>query len=210
MEFKIIGLLFASILVVSAEVDIARAAPQDDPPRIGEIKIYGNTVTRDQVILDALNVFTGQVLRMNDIRAAEKGLKELGIFRANGCRVEIENPERTEPFKNILVRVEETNTTRVRLMPTFSANGGLAIGLVLEERNFDLFQLPRNMEDLNEGRVLRGAGKTLRVELLQFGLSSGLPVIDLSLGMRNDWRALISNWCSKMMSAPSKNGQSTK
>jgi hypothetical protein len=154
---------------------LSQPAARATPRKIGQIFIIGNEVTKQGVILEALGLFPGQVLRAADLRSAEKNLQRLGIFKidpAKGIRptVVVLNEEGEGEFKDILVSVEETSTWGVRVMPSLSLQGELGISVVFEERNFDPLRFPTSMDDLAGGLAFRGAYQTFRLELLRFPL----------------------------------------
>lgn len=79
-------------------------------------------------------------------------------------------PDRSEPFKNrsyadIVTQVEEGPTGRLMFGVGATSYGGLSGNLILHERNFDLFNVPRSWSDVTSGRAFRGAGQEFRLEL---------------------------------------------
>jgi hypothetical protein len=61
---------FASLVLVLSVLGQAAAKPP--APRVGQIFVSGNTITKQDVILKAVNLFPGQVLNPADLRQAEK------------------------------------------------------------------------------------------------------------------------------------------
>jgi len=173
-RFVSLALVFAATIFSSkAPGQLAAREPQR---KCGQIFITGNIFTRQNVILSAISLYPGQTLRLSDLRRAEKKLERLGIFKIDpvkGIRptVTVLEDDGKNPYKDILVSIEETPTWSVRLMPGFHSRGGLAISVVFEERNFDPFRWPTSRDDLVEGGAFRGAGLLFRLELLQIPLS---------------------------------------
>jgi outer membrane protein assembly factor BamA len=152
----------------------AARAPQR---KRGTIYIVGNDVTRQDVILKQLppGLASGKPLRSADLRAAERNLIKLDIFEKNkdtGVQpmVEILKRAADEEYADLLIRVQDKPTWRIRRMTGVSSNGELVASLVFEERNFDPFRFPISRDDLIEGRAFRGGGFTLRLELVRIPL----------------------------------------
>jgi len=150
-------------------VNVHIAIDEREPVRVGEIKVVGNTVTRENVIRREVNLFPGQILSFPDLIEAERQLSRLGIFDedpSTGTKptVELERPEVDEPFKNILVTVKEKPTGSFMIGAGVTSDAGVTGSIVLNERNFDITRLPRSWDDVLEGRAFRGAGQEFRME----------------------------------------------
>jgi outer membrane protein assembly factor BamA len=181
--------LFVGLSLVCLATVCSTTAPGAPParaaaPRIGPIFILGNEITRQDVILDAVGLYPGQLLRAADLWAAEKNLERLGLFvvdRARGVRPTVVVLQGGDEFRDVLVSVQEKHTTSLRLRPGINARGEPAISLVLVERNFDPAYFPPSLDDLLSGRSFRGAGQTLRLELIQMPLLPfGMPSMSLT------------------------------
>src|SRR5690348_7391170 len=78
LAFFVLGPLFLACL--KAEMVHGQDVVEDRPTSyVGEIIIVGNTVTQDCVILKALGLYPGQVLRYPELRIAERDLSRLNI-----------------------------------------------------------------------------------------------------------------------------------
>ena len=175
MKRLAVGLALAFSAAVCSGQDPEQPAATAPPPRIGQIFIVGNEFTRQDVILDAVNVYPGQVLNKADLRAAEKNLERLNIFKPGGVEIKaIDDPANPESeYKDVLITIEETPTARWRLMTGVTSGGEPVVSVVWEERNFDPFRWPTSVEDLKGGGAFRGGGKLLRLELLQVPVLPG-------------------------------------
>jgi outer membrane protein insertion porin family len=134
---------------------------------VGEVIIVGNTVTQDRVIRRMLGFYPGQVLRYPELRVAERDLARLNIFEMNpelGIRPTVQALDSPGPFKDVLVKVQETRTGSLMLGAGINSDNGVVGSIVLNERNFDLFRFPTSFADFFEGRAFRGAGQELRIE----------------------------------------------
>jgi outer membrane protein assembly complex protein YaeT len=142
----------------------------DDHPiaYAAEMIIVGNNITQDRVIRrQLLNVPPGQVLRYPELKIAEAQLARLNIFEMNpelGIRPTVTPIESDGPFKDILVKVQETRTGSLMLGAGVNSDNGFVGSIVLNERNFDLFRFPTSFADFFDGRAFRGAGQELRIE----------------------------------------------
>ncbi|MBI2805149.1 MAG: BamA/TamA family outer membrane protein [Planctomycetes bacterium] len=137
---------------------------------VGQVIIVGNTVTQERVIRRMLEgIQPGQVLRYPELRAAERDLARLSIFEMKpelGIRPTVQALDTPGPFKDILVKVQETRTGSFMLGAGLNSSSGLVGNIVLNERNFDLFRYPTSLADLWEGRAFRGAGQEFRIEAM--------------------------------------------
>ena len=143
---------------------------QERPPvHVSEIKIVGNTVTRDNVILRQVPLEPGQLLSYPDMRVAEANLARLQIFKADpasGVRptVSVIDPDGEGEFKDILVNVEEQPTGSLIFGVGVNSDAGLTGTIALTERNFDITRWPTSFDDLLSGHAFRGAGQEFRAE----------------------------------------------
>lgn len=131
----------------------------------GEVKLVGNTVTRDDVIRNQLRFMPGQMLDFNKIRESEKNLARLGIFNmANGGpRIFLEDPDVPSAYKNVIVQVEEDRTGSLNLGAAVGSDAGVNLQLSLTERNFDILRIPTSWDDFSAGRAFRGGGQQFSI-----------------------------------------------
>ena len=131
----------------------------------GEVKLVGNTVTRDDVIRNQLRFAPGQMLDFNKIRESEKNLARLGIFNmANGGpRIYLEDSETPSPYKNVIVQVEEDRTGSLNVGAAVGSDAGVNAQISLTERNFDIFRIPTSWEDFTTGRAFRGGDQQFSI-----------------------------------------------
>ncbi len=135
--------------------------------RVGTIRIEGNTITKDRVIQNQLDFYPGQILQYPKLEEARVRLARLGIFDTNNPPsvervVDPNDPD--NPFKDVVVRVNETRTGQFMIGGGVNSNAGVSGSVVINESNFDLFRLPTSWDDFLNGRAFRGAGQELRLE----------------------------------------------
>lgn len=130
----------------------------------GEIKLVGNTVTRDDVIRKELKFYPGQILDSTRIRESERNLARLGIFKMDGStggpRIFMEDTEVPSPYKNVIVQVEEDRTGSLNVGAAVGSDAGINGQIALNERNFDIFRIPTSWDDFTSGRAFRGGGQS--------------------------------------------------
>jgi outer membrane protein insertion porin family len=139
--------------------------------RVADIKIAGNEVTKDNVILRQIPIYPGQTLTYPDLRLAEKNLARLNIFEMNpatGIRptVSVIDPDSDTLYKDLLVQVQETPTGSLMFGVGVNSDAGLTGSIALNERNFDICRWPTSFDDLLSGHAFRGAGQEFRIEAL--------------------------------------------
>jgi outer membrane protein assembly complex protein YaeT len=135
------------------------------PDRVGRIIIDGNTVTRDRVILNQLDLRPGQILQYPKVLEAQMRLNRLGIFDPEEPpTVEVLQNEFDSPLKDIRVKVRETRTGQFMVGGSFNTDAGVTGNITINERNFDICRWPTSLDDFRQGRAFRGAGQELRIE----------------------------------------------
>jgi outer membrane protein assembly complex protein YaeT len=161
------------VTLVPNEPGVVRVQYQVDerpPLTVGRVIIIGNKVTRDEVIRRAIGIYPGQVLRLPELRLAERNLARLGIFEMDpekGARPSVVPIDTDDPtVKDILVTVQETHTGTFQIGAGFNTDNGLVGTAVLNERNFDITRIPTSWEDFLEGKAFRGANQELRLEAM--------------------------------------------
>ena len=151
------------------EVAVHYEVQERPPTKVGEVRVIGNDVTRDNVIRRQVPLYSGQTLTYPDLRLAEKNLAKLGIFETKaetGVRptVSVIDPESDTEFKDILVQVQEQPTGSLIFGVGVNSDAGLTGSIVLNERNFDITRWPTSFDDLLSGHAFRGAGQEFRIE----------------------------------------------
>jgi outer membrane protein assembly factor BamA len=159
----------------------AAAPPTAKKPlvRIAQIFVMGNERTRQDVILRQVPLYPGQVLSYPDLRAAERNLRRLNLFESSPdgsvrpTITVVDNPTDPEdPFKDVLISVQEANTGSLMFGVGVNSSGGPTGSILIEERNFDPLRWPTSLDDLLSGNAFRGAGMTFRLELLPADLTA--------------------------------------
>jgi outer membrane protein assembly complex protein YaeT len=153
--------------VVTVNFEIEETAPK----RVGQIIIVGNERTKMNVIVRQIPLYPGQLLSFPELRVAERNLARLNIFETSPDGAvrpmvkAIDNDRFPDsPVKDILVTVQEANTGSLLFGIGVNSDSGLTGSIVLNERNFDIFNVPTSLEDFLNGSAWRGAGQEFRAE----------------------------------------------
>ncbi|MGB2937963.1 MAG: outer membrane protein assembly factor BamA [Phycisphaerae bacterium] len=145
-------------------VDVTFQVEEGRQVRIGEIRIEGNLLTQDKVVRRELRFFPDEPVNTKLIDRARRRLEGSGLFRPGSVRVAAvptENPE----VRNVLVRVEETETANLILGAGISSNSGVVGNISFIQRNFDLADRPESWDEFWRGEAFRGAGQLFRISL---------------------------------------------
>ena len=124
------------------------------PALVGQIFVVGNTTTRQNVILREVPLYPGQPLSFPALREAERNLARIGIFESTADvhpTVTVIDDGTDSPYKDILVNVQETLTGSLMFGVGFNSNAGATGSIVLNERNFDLFNFPTSFDQFVSG-----------------------------------------------------------
>jgi len=129
--------------------------------RFGRIAIRGNRNTQDKVIRRELRFYPEEFYNTVETKKAEQRLVETRLFKEASITPQGELPG----FRDALVDVSEDQTTSIIFGFGVTSNSGLTGSIMLEQRNFDLFDWPRSGTEFFKGRAFRGAGQTLRMQI---------------------------------------------
>jgi len=146
-------------------IDLTFTIQEGEQFRIGRIIVRGNQRTQDKVVRRELGLGF-QPTQLYDAVAAERGqnrLRESRLFEMEGVSI---TPVGEAPgVRDALVQVEETDTTNLLFGVGVTSNSGVIGNVSIENRNFDLFDWPRNWTEFFKGRSFRGAGQVLRLQV---------------------------------------------
>ncbi|MCB9849735.1 MAG: outer membrane protein assembly factor [Phycisphaerales bacterium] len=128
---------------------------------VGRIVIRGNSRTQDKVIRRELSVYPGEVFDMPAARESETRLQQTRLF--GGASVSPVGDE--EGVRDVLVTIDEGKKAGDFIFGFgVTSNSGLVGSIVLDLRNFDLFDTPRTFAEFIKLRSFYGAGQRLRIE----------------------------------------------
>lgn len=141
-------------------VNLTVSIREGEQYRIGRIVIRGNRHTRDKVVRRELRFFPEQLYDTSATKSAENRLVETRLFSEATITPQGDLPG----VRDALVDVTEGQTANILFGVGVTTNNGLVGSISYEQRNFDLFDWPRDSSQLFKGRAFRGAGQTLRMQ----------------------------------------------
>ena len=140
-------------------LDIVFEVSEGPKVTIGEIKITGNKVTRQKVLLRELKFEPGDTADSREIEDARKRLMQTQLFTVADISL---LPTRDKTIEDVLVAVKEGNTAQLVFGAGVSSNAGLIGNVSLRQKNFDITRWPRGW---NDPGAFRGAGQQFRIVL---------------------------------------------
>jgi outer membrane protein insertion porin family len=139
-------------------IDLVYSIHEGKPFRVGQIRVNGNTKTKDNVILRDMRFAPGELFDAAELRDAAERLRTKPYFE----HVNI-TPIGDDPvYRDILVEVIETRTAQISLMGGINSNGGLGGGITYVQRNFDVANVPEHWSDIFTDKAFTGGGQTFR------------------------------------------------
>ena len=123
--------------------------------KIGLIHIFGNSSTKNNVILRESLLVPGETFDSRKLKATQQRLEAVGYFKSVNVYA-VRTPDDTslgDTYRDVYIEVEETSTGNVSLFMGFSSVDDVFGGLDLTERNFNIANL---------GKALRGDISSLR------------------------------------------------
>jgi outer membrane protein insertion porin family len=145
-------------------VDVVVKVDEGSAVRIGEIRVEGNRLTEDKVVRRDLGVFPEEPVNTKLVDKARRRLEGTGLFRPGSVQITT-IPTKDPDVADLLVRVEEAETTNLILGAGISSNSGVVGNLSFVQRNFDLTAWPKSAQDFWRGEAFRGAGQLFQIVL---------------------------------------------
>jgi outer membrane protein insertion porin family len=143
------------------EVVVTLKVDEEGQFHLGWIEVNGNFHTKEKVVRRELRFYPEDIYDVTKTRAAEKRLKDTGLF--SEAKIE---PAGTEPsVRDAIVNLTENEkTTNFIAGVGASSDNGLVGNIELSNTNFDITDRPRTWEEFFRGRAFRGAGQTMRIQ----------------------------------------------
>jgi outer membrane protein insertion porin family len=166
-EYGTIGYIYSEVAmpytfdVEDGYVNLKIQVREESQYRLGRIDIRGNRLTKDKVVRRELRFYPEELYNNQATKKAERRLTETGLFSEATITPQGETPG----VRDALVDVAEANTTNLLFGVGVTSNSGLVGSITLEQKNFDLFDWPRDSKEFFKGRSFKGAGQTLRLTL---------------------------------------------
>lgn len=168
----------------AATVDVVLRVTEGNLTRVGDILIQNNQQTLDNVIRRELDLYTGDPLNLTKLNRGRARIRGLQYWvqgdPRGGVSVEEGAPSRAgletfrrayvtfrdageEDVKDIVIRVEEGETSRLRFAAGVGSNSGLIGDITYTKNNFDPFDWPESFSELD--KAFTGGGQTLVLSL---------------------------------------------
>ncbi len=116
--------------------NVVHQISEGDLKYVREIRITGNTVTRDDVIRSRLHLDPGDRFDGSALRRTQQDLERTGYF--DDVRFSLEPLEDDPRYENLLIDVEEAQTGEFTFGVGFSPDDGIGGHTNLRFRNFDI------------------------------------------------------------------------
>jgi len=130
--------------------------------RLGQIRLIGNEITRDKVILRELTLAPGDWVDIREVERSIARLRALGYFEPGvGIQGPIWKETGNKNVKDLVLRFREGHTGHLRVAVGVGSDSGLSGLLSVTKENFDIADLPRSFESIFTGGAFSGGGQTL-------------------------------------------------
>lgn len=150
---------------------------------VGRVDFVGNTKTMDKVARRQMPLFPGEVFNLKKMRRGIERLQNSQYFEEVLYRIEdSDDPQ----LKNLVVELKEGSTGSIRFGGGYSSNFGFLGLLELQQRNFDISDLPKSLQDVIDGTAFAGAGQNLRIQI-QPGQNRSRYSVDFKEPYFLDW-----------------------
>lgn len=113
---------------------------EDELKFIKEVRITGNTITRDEVVRRNIDLKPGERFDGSLYERTQRRLEGAGYFAAT--RLTLSDVEENDRFTNLLVDVEEGKTGDFNFGGAFNTDEGIGGFAELRLRNFDIMDFP--------------------------------------------------------------------
>ncbi|MFW6133116.1 MAG: outer membrane protein assembly factor BamA [Planctomycetota bacterium] len=160
-------------------VDVVFTVRESGQYSVGDIRIRGNDITRENVIRRNLTFFPHQRLDSTALDHSRARLADTQLFEDVEIRTVGDMPE----TRDVVVEVAEGRTAHFMIGGAVSSDQGLIGTISLVERNFDLFHGPRSFTEMFKPEAWKGGGQTLRIsaepgtELMRFHVEWREPML---------------------------------
>lgn len=164
-----LGYIYAGVRAIRVfsdtpgQVIVTLDVREEDQFRVGKVVVRGNATTEDKVVRRTLNLYPPDDLwNLSEAKDAERRLVETRIF--SSARV---TPVGDAPgVRDVMMDVTEAEKLGDLLFGVgVTSNSGLIGSIVLDLKNFDIFDAPRSWSEFFKFKSFTGAGQRLRIEV---------------------------------------------
>ena len=124
----------------TGEIDIHYRITENESVKVEQIKIRGNTTTKDKVIRRELNIYPGETFNMVSVNLSKRRLEGTGLFEK--VETEDEQIEELPSKRNLVIGVTEGRPGNIMLGFGYGSIMSLYAQIGYTQGNFDLFNPP--------------------------------------------------------------------
>lgn len=152
-------------------VDMRLVVTEGERFRTGMVYIQGNDLTQQKVVRREVTIKPDRWLDGTAVEDTERRLRNSQLFNTNPAagptpKVTIQPADPATPgVRDVLIEVEETNTGSLGFGVAVGSDAGVTGAITLNQRNFDLADLPDSFDEFVRGRSFRGAGQEFRLSI---------------------------------------------
>jgi outer membrane protein assembly complex protein YaeT len=129
---------------------------------VGRVVVRGNERTRDKVVRRAVELFPDDLYNLTKAKEGEENLRATQIFQSASVVPVGDQPG----VRDVLVTIDESQKAGNFIFGFgVTSNSGLVGSIMLDIKNFDLFDTPRSFSEFVKLRSFYGGGQRLRIEL---------------------------------------------
>ncbi len=162
-------------------VDLALDINEGQFVMVGMVRILGNFLTKDKIIRRETELRPNRPLDGTEISHTKERLRTTRLFgRPIGVTVQSADPM-DNLYRDVLIEIKEQNTGSVNFGIAVGSDSGVFGEISVDQRNFDIADMPESFEELIRGRAFRGAGQRFQMvfrpgdEIFQYSVSVTEP-----------------------------------
>ena len=126
--------------------------------KVGLVRIKGNLLTKDEVIRGSIRLKPGRRFDGAEPERAKTRLLQTRLF--NDVKVTPQPEDPNNPgYRDLLVEVKEMQTGSMNFGIVAGSDDGVMGTISLNQRNFDIADLPESWSEFWQGKAFRGAGQ---------------------------------------------------
>ena len=131
------------------------------PFRIDRIRVRGNEKIQDKVFLREMRVVPGQLYNSGEIQDAADRIRGTRLV----SNVTITPIGDAPDSRDLLIEVNESQTAFFLVGAGLTSNAGILGNISYEQRNFDISNVPSDLNELFSRKAFTGAGQYFRILL---------------------------------------------
>lgn len=162
---------------------------ENTPTKVGKVDVIGNGSTQNKVVLRELDgMMPGRLFDRTRFEATKERLASTPYFADSSITLLGQDGDE---MRDAVVQVKEKSTGSISFGVGATSDSGFSGNVDYTQRNFDISDYPRNVDDLFSGHAFRGAGQTFNINL-----SPGTQVSTYSVSFTEPAFIDTDNWFS--------------